>query len=175
VIHEAVQKIMSEDPEAGVVGHEVAVRDEAHQVSGRADSLTRTAEGLEVPEYKTIDARAFRYGDLPYASHIFQDGTYITFYPGDGPFLFPPESPSRGRIVYIGLPGGRIDEYTIEATPELKAFVKSEYLRLGGLYATYQETGEVPPPLDAPKTDFRIKYCEYRTTGRCCGDTEDQW
>lgn len=167
VLHRAIQDVMSADPEAGVVAHEVAVRDEEHAVSGRADTLTRTAEGQEVVEYKTIDSRAFHFGDLPYASHLHQAGTYLVF-PTEHGYA------DRARIAYLGKGDGRTEEFTIERTPELVEFIKWDLRRLNDLYAAYRERGELPPALEAPKSDYRIRYCEYLKTGKCCGDEKGE-
>lgn len=154
---------MSEDPEAGVLGHEVAVRDEEHKVSGRADTLTRTAAGTEVVEYKSIDSKAFHYSDLPYESHVAQVASYLAFPSEFG-------MADRARIGYIGKTEGRIEEFTVESTPELVEYVKSNFVRLEGLLTKYRETKELPPPLDVPAKDYRIRFCDYLGTGVCCGD-----
>lgn len=165
VIHEAIQKVMSEDPEAGVLGHEVAVRDQEYEVSGRVDSLTRTATGTEVVEYKTIDSRAFKYGDLPYDSHLRQVACYLAF-PSQFGYA------DRARIIYIGKSDGRIEEFGVAPTPELIQFIKSELARLTELLVAYRDAGTMPPPLDAPKSDFRIRFCRYLGTSLCCGDID---
>lgn len=167
VLHSAIQKVMSEDSEAGVLGHEVPVRDEEYRVSGRADTLSRTGEGVEVIEYKTIDSKAYRYGDLPYGSHIQQVAHYLTFPSEYG-------LPVRARIAYIGKQDGRIEEFMVEADDDLRDAVRTNLVRLQDLLEKYRSAGEMPPPLEAPKTDYRIRFCDYKGTGLCCGDEEWQ-
>lgn len=154
---------MSEDPEAGVLGHEVSVKDEDHNVSGRADTLVRTEHGVEVIELKTIDSNAFFHSNLPYESALEQLAVYLAFESEFGPAV-------EGHIVYIGKQDGKIREFDIEATPELAEYIKGHLKSLEEQFVKYRDAGEMPAPIKAPATDSRLMHCEYKKTGLCCGD-----
>jgi hypothetical protein len=135
------------------------VRDEEYRVSGKLDTLVRTGAGEGPIEFKSIDSRSYSYGDLPKYAHQYQESMYLVF----GPY-------KEGLICYMGKQDGRFEKYRIKWTPELDEFIKADLRKLDGYLKDYREHGKLPPALDAPKSDWRIRYCEYKGSGSCCGD-----
>lgn len=108
--------------------------------------------------------------------------------------------PKRARIIYFSKDDARLLEYVVEPTNELTARVKSTLASLNEAYEQYKADGTLPEPLplvikkgrkpsmaavaraiasggelpeqeaDSLEEDWRVRYCEYRGTGRCCGD-----
>ena len=103
--------------------------------------------------------------------------------------------PVRARIVYVGKEDGRLAEFVVETSQGLQDAVKAKLVELESLYQHYLSDGTLPPPLPKqplmvkgvpqvyvktgkwgkagdPKMvpDYRTMWCEYRGTGRCCGD-----
>lgn len=105
------------------------------------------------------------------------------------------EVPKYGRIVYLAKDTVEVVEFPIEITEELRAKVRNTLLTLDEEYAIFLDTGELPAPLgDTPiltaagvpqiykigpkkgqpfvKQDWRVGYCPFLGTGKCCGDKE---
>lgn len=88
--------------------------------------------------------------------------------------------PDRGRLIYWSKDDARIEEYVVTPSEELSNAVKEELVRLESLYQAYKSTGSLPSPLPAEirlvrgkeveAEDWRVRYCSYRGTGKCCGD-----
>ena len=103
--------------------------------------------------------------------------------------------PKRARIAYVGKEDGRLAEFVVETSQGLQDAVKAKLVELESLYQKYLSDGTLPPPLPKqplmvkgvpqayvksgkwgkagdPKMvpDYRTMWCEYRGTGRCCGD-----
>lgn len=174
-IHEALQASFP----FKVVGHELKFRNEEYKVSGRLDTLAEVEGILESVEYKSVHDKKFAYGGLPEQSHVFQVGCSLIWPASlpDGTLLPLPE---RGRIVYWSKNDARIEEYIVDASEELSAAVKAEFVRLESLYQRYVADGTLPDalPLAQKKVrgktvevvDWRVNYCNYKGTGNCCGD-----
>ena len=190
-VHEALQALVEEalKSEEGLkfLGNELQVRDDKFKIAGRVDTLVEIDNVLEVWEYKSISSQAFKYG-LPREDHIMQVGFYLTFPAtpksnGDNPVLFKYPLPARARLIYWSKDDARIQEYVI--TPEytfsdgvrIQDKVTETITRLEAAYRKYMVTGTLPEPLPLmtvengkTKEDWRVKYCGYRGTGKCCAD-----
>lgn len=98
--------------------------------------------------------------------------------------------PQRARLIYFSKDDARTQEFVIEPTPELIGKVKETLARLTEAYEQYKADGTLPDPIPLvekkagkwvkanPVPEYtegwRVKYCEYRGTGRCCGDNRDE-
>lgn len=190
-VHEALQALVEEalEHEEGFkfLGNELQVRDDRWKIAGRVDTLVEIDGDIEVWEYKSISSQAFRFG-LPREDHILQIGIYMAF-PASPKTkdlhvaLFRHPLPKRARLIYWSKDDAKIQEYVI--TPEYQ-FEDGELLtdrifrtirRLEEAYALYMKDGTLPDPLPVmtvekgkEKEDWRVKYCGYRGTGKCCGD-----
>ena len=191
-----------------VVGHELRVRDEEYNVSGKLDTLLKGQDGLIVVEYKSMKDYGFRFKpELPKADHVLQMGVYMTF-PAecyacpkvDRPTLMPEvqacdqcqgrrvfDLPDKGILAYYNKNEDTITEFTIEATDELRSGVKAALTEIGDHWKNFLEDGTLPEPLPMVpmtesqakkalpgtllmKPDWRVRYCSYKNSGRCCGD-----
>jgi hypothetical protein len=161
---------------AGVrfLGHELSVRDDEYHVAGRVDSAVMLNSVIEAWEYKSVASGAFQYGDLPQPAHVLQLGVYLTFpmrcplrqlhepHPDDHMLIdmLPPcptckgqrfvpgfLNAQQGRLIYWSKDDARMDEYLIEATPELKSNVKETLRRLEGYYEEYLANPENIQPV----------------------------
>jgi len=165
------------------LGHEVAVRDDEFHVAGRVDSYVEVGGLIEAWEYKSIASGAFKYGDLPQPYHVLQLGVYLTFparcpaphhkaavVPPPGVQLAPcgvckgprfdkvsPLIAQRGRLIYWSKDDALMDEYIIEATPELKSNVKETLRRLEAHYQQYIADKTLPPVLELVQARKRDK------------------
>jgi hypothetical protein len=161
---------------AGVrfLGHELSVRDDEYHVAGRVDTAVVLNGVVEAWEYKSIASGAFKYNDLPQAAHQLQLGVYLTFplrcplkvvhepAAPDSPlgselppcptcggerwkpgFLYP----QQGRLIYWSKDDALMDEYIIQATPELKSNVKETLRRLEAAYEAYLANPENLDPV----------------------------
>lgn len=199
-IHSAFQGFIEENFEQEgviVLGNEVEVRDNEFNVAGRIDTLVQVEDGIEVWEFKSAASRSFSYGDFPREDHVLQVGVYLTF-PAtcpackERPQLLPCNLcggsgklplPVRARLIYFSKDDARIQEYVVVQTPELTAKVKGTLARLEQAYEQYKADGTLPAPLPMVEKerkgvinieeDWRVRYCEYRGTGRCCGDNRE--
>lgn len=196
-IHDAVKSIHP----FKVVGHELRIRDETYKVSGKMDTLSYLPDGtLEVQEYKSINSMSFTYNDLPKDNHVRQVGMYLLFPPScpkTNPQLLPCDQcglsgehgylarPTQGRLIYISKDDLRIDEFIVRLDDKLTKELKGELTRLEEAYQKYVKDGTLPAPLP-PETKERkrngklvvvtekawqTRYCGYKGTGQCCGDT----
>jgi len=155
------------------------------RVSGRIDTLRLNP--CEVIEFKTVRSKAFDY-NLPQPAHILQVSCYLAF-PPDG------YDPQSARIVYISKDGDKVGEYLIKKDQNLVDQVRQEIVELEVYYREFLATQALPPALPkvplvrkgqvvryvrdskygkkgSPKLidDHRVLYCDYRGTGKCCGD-----
>lgn len=103
--------------------------------------------------------------------------------------------PTTARIVYISKDGDKVSEYLVQKDAVLVEAVKEQVLRLEEGYQRYLKDGTLPAPLGkvplvrkgqvvryarsgawgakgTPKMvpNHRVLYCDYRGTGKCCGD-----
>lgn len=160
--------------------HEVESRGENPEVHGKIDTVRYINNEYEVIEFKSQRDSAFNY-KLPKDNHIMQVGCYLTYGITDSRFPSPPRL-ARANIIYIGKESGRIKEFPVENTPELRAKVTAKLAELEEAYKKYLESGKLPEPL--PKEwrsvaggkryltePFQVRYCDYRNTGHCCGDS----
>lgn len=155
------------------------------RISGRLDTLRLMPE--EVIELKTVKSRAFDY-PLPQPDHVLQTQCYLAFPPVG-------YSPQVGRLVYISKDGDKIAEYLIQKDQQMIDEVVNRIVKLEVLYRHWLASGDLPPAL--PKVplvmkgkvvlykrnskygqaghaklvnDHRVLYCDFRGTGKCCGD-----
>lgn len=195
-VHRGLQKAVEQGLPEGysVVGHELRVRDDEYQVSGRLDTLISCPDGeLEVVDYKSIRSDGFK-PDLPKKEHLLQVGIYGAFpaETAEGQLV---RLPSRGRIVYWSKDDAKILEYTFPITEVLRDEVKARLVALTEDFLIYKETGALPAPiplipvlengepqfyvrgpkkgLQKLKMDWRVNYCPYKGSGKCCAETYD--
>lgn len=118
-IHQVLQKTLEEElthpngqPAPGwahfqgvkFLGHELRVRDDKYNVSGRLDSLVMLKGNLEVFEFKSVASGSFQYGDYPKPEHLLQLGVYLTF-----PIECPHDFAKPGNVVELAWAGGFFD------------------------------------------------------------------
>lgn len=177
-VHNGIQSLL-DGPD---YWHEVGVRavySNGSEIHGKIDTIYKDINNdYEVVEYKTQRDNAFKY-KLPKDNHVLQVACYMALPIVDERFPSPPAI-KRGTIVYIGKESGRTEEYIVENTKELREQVYSIFDKLEAEYQKYLRDGSLPKALPKQWTTyagkkkldepFAVRYCDYRGTGRCCGD-----
>jgi PD-(D/E)XK nuclease superfamily protein len=176
-VHQGIQSLL-DGPD---FWHEVGVKavyENGSEIHGKIDTIRYIDNDYEVVEYKTQRDNAFKY-KLPKDNHVLQVACYLALPIVDERFPSPPRL-ARGTLVYIGKESGRTEEYVVENTKELRDKVYAIFDNLEAHYQKYLRDGSLPPALPKQWTTyngkkkldepFAVRYCDYRGTGKCCGD-----
>ena len=165
-LHELIQGAVTAQATVLESFAEVAISIPDLGIVGSADQLILTTDGWELEEYKTINSRAFAFGDLPKKDHVGQACVYMMAlrdYGGvaqDGTVI-PPlgDQLPRVRLAYVSKDDLLIGEHFVEWTDEMAHEIeqKISYLRSFSPPA-------LPPRLPfskGTKKDWRCGYCSF--------------
>lgn len=172
IVHDFVQKaILTQYDEAY---DEIKLSIPDLNIVGSADLIVRVGDEWEVVELKTINSRAFQYGDTPKVEHVMQLQTYMYAIrsngftvAGVGPtedVVFdaaPFKDLTKGRLVYISKDDMKMAEYTIEYSEELARSIVDKVAKLD--YHLKSNTLPERLPEEKGKKHWLCGYCEFKT------------
>lgn len=170
IFHQFVQDAIANQPAITLAVPEIKVAHPILEVEGAADLLIYYGNQSELVEIKSIKDSGLNYG-IPKPEHLMQAGIY-TFclrenggVTEEGVHIFPlGDMLTRMRFVYVGKETMTIREKVVEYTPELE----NRILKRIATLRDYERMGELP--LAIPKDNWYTRYCQYRGSGKCCGD-----
>lgn len=198
-LQETLERAMKDDESIKFLGHELSIKDDEYHIAGKIDTLVQVDGDIEVWEYKTASSRSFSYSDFPKEDNLLQVGVYLSFPVTPAPpkgvheeqaALFKYPLPKRARLIYLSKDDARVEEYVITSDYEFRGVPLYEAVRnlltsLEAGFQAFKKDGTLPPPtpLYVEKKvkgkvelvkNWRVTYCDFLGTGRCCGDVEEQ-